>query len=131
MSAVGIKNRAGYMAPADLHAKEWTPGQWHLFDPFTGAGLPRAPGVYVFFFDGRPVYIGSSNNLQGRLWQHRFEYARVSSDQHTPWGFQPGYTVITGKLRVSFRYGEWAMTELRLIKRLQPRYNIHHRARRS
>ena len=33
--------------------------------------LPRSPGLYVFYEDGRPLYVGRSNNLRNRVQRHR------------------------------------------------------------
>lgn len=99
------KNPSSYMAPANLHARDWTPGRWLQFDPFNGWGLPAAPGVYVYFMDG----------------------AALANSQRTPWGIVGPAVLITGKLKVSRRYGDWAMQELRLIRALSPRFNLHHK----
>jgi hypothetical protein len=31
-------------------------------------GIPAGPGVYAFYRDGKPVYIGKAGSLQRRLW---------------------------------------------------------------
>ncbi|MHB8355527.1 MAG: GIY-YIG nuclease family protein [Vulcanimicrobiaceae bacterium] len=37
---------------------------------FAVSGLPTASGVYVFFVDGVPRYVGRAENLKGRLYQY-------------------------------------------------------------
>lgn len=82
-------------------------------------GRPTVPrvgaGVYAIYFDGDLVYIGSGVNLQGRITAHEW-FLRHSIDWQTP-----GRVVI--KFRRSRRYGDWAMIELRLLRRLSPRLN--------
>jgi hypothetical protein len=100
----------------------WRPGVWRSFSPFDADGLPQLPAVYAIYFDGELVYIGQTSNLRGRFKSHnvRHGYAR---NFHTPWGSLPGTAAITAKAKPSRRYGDWAMIELRLIRRLRPRLN--------
>lgn len=75
---------------------------------------------YVVFGDGRLIYIGSTINMQSRFHQHNIVFARYSHSVDTPWG---RFRDVTIKYRPSMKYGDWAMIELRLIRRLQPTGN--------
>lgn len=78
--------------------------------------LPRSPGVYAIYLDGRLAYIGQSVDLRNRLSEHRIRQG-YDHNVHTDWG-----TFKTMQIKISFsrRYGDWAMRELRLIRRLRP-----------
>lgn len=97
---------------------------WATVDPVHAElnGLPRVAGVYAIYFDNELVYIGQSNDLGARLVRHgiKFGYAR---NIHTPWGSVPDSVKVTAKVKRSRRTGDWAMWEIRLIQRLQPRFN--------
>lgn len=82
--------------------------------------FPDSPGCYVIYVDDRIVYVGQTTSLLKRLRSYKFNYAHYSGVVKTPWG---NCERIRVKYRIPKRYGEWAMTELRLIKRLQPIYN--------
>lgn len=101
----------------------WMPGRWREFDPLAHVDLPlNMPAVYAIYIDGELVYIGQTANLRGRFQTHHLRpgYAR---NIITPWGDLPGSAKITAKAKPSRRYGDWAMIELRLIRRLRPRLN--------
>lgn len=78
--------------------------------------LPRAPGVYAIYLDGRLAYIGQTVDLRNRLAEHRLRdgYAK---NVHTEWGT---FKTLVLKISLSRGYGDWAMRELRLIRRLRP-----------
>jgi excinuclease UvrABC nuclease subunit len=84
--------------------------------------LPRAAGVYAIFFDGELVYVGQSSDLGARLVRHRFQYG-YAKNIHTPWGSFPDSIKLTAKVKLSRVVGDWAMWEIRLIRRLKPRFN--------
>lgn len=84
--------------------------------------LPTKPGVYVIKFNNEVVYIGQSNNLRSRITRHQIRYG-YARNIITPWGDVSDTTRVTCKYRVSRRLGDWAMWEIRLIDRLQPRFN--------
>lgn len=87
------------------------------FDNF----IPTVAGCYVVYCDNVLCYVGQSINLYKRIYHnHSFNYARYSNAIETPWGRCRDLTI---KYRLPIRYGDWAMIELRLIKRLQPRFN--------
>lgn len=90
--------------------------------------IPAIAGVYAIYFDGDLVYIGQSVNVRNRWCEHqiRLGYAK---NIITPWGDIPDKTVVTFKVSASRRYGDWAMRELRLIRRLKPLFNIQGKGR--
>jgi hypothetical protein len=67
--------------------------------------LPKVAACYAIYVDGRLVYIGQA-----------------------PWG--SGSRIVV-KYRQSRKYGDWAMVELRLIRRLSPSGNRVHVRRAS
>jgi hypothetical protein len=86
---------------------------------YPGSRPPTIACVYVFYGNGRPVYIGSTSNLFARLHGHRI--SRLSAHRWaTPWGT---FRTLWVKYRIAKRYGEWAMAELRLIRRVPTEAN--------
>ena len=81
--------------------------------------FPPVAGCYVIYLDGKIGYIGCSLNLRERIRVHRIRWS-YGSDIITPWGH---FSRLHVKYKVTQKYGDWAMLELRLIRRLQPRYN--------
>lgn len=103
--------------------------KWHEFRLFPSRDkhvLPNKPCVYAIYFDGLLVYVGQTNRLANRFSGHAFRYG-FGKEIITPWGECAGDTHITIKAKFSERLGDWAMWEIRLISRLQPRFNTHHR----
>jgi hypothetical protein len=101
-------------------------GAWKSFDVFSDpcVSVPfDGPACYAVYIDGGLVYIGSTVNLRCRLAGHKIQISRYSSWIITPWG--DGRTVFV-KYRPSRSYGDWAMVELRLLRRLKPKGNIAH-----
>jgi len=96
---------------------------WNKLDIFRNSHkIPEVSCVYVFYFDGRLVYIGSTNNLKKRISQYQF---RVSHGEIlTHWGRFERDTIIEVKYKTSKKYAYWLMLEARLIKRIQPIFNI-------
>lgn len=92
--------------------------------------MPYLPGVYAVYFDKDLVYIGSTNNLRNRFSGHAFRYG-YAKNIVTPWQTIPDSTVITVKYRKTKKLGEWAMREVRLINRVQPLFNSHHKGKKS
>ena len=74
---------------------------------------PAWPCCYAIFIDGALVYIGQTENLQRRMQQHRNKGATKGVDRSR----------LVLKAKLPRRFGEWAMTEIRLIKRLRPMLN--------
>lgn len=86
------------------------------------------PGVYAIYVDGELVYIGQSVNIRNRLKMHNIRYSYGNSII-VPWGDGRCKTCHV-KVSYSKKYGDWAMRELRLIKRLKPKFNVLHVGRR-
>lgn len=107
------------------HIGDYAAGRWFAFDPVHLPQFPACGAVYVVFFDGLPVYVGQSSNLRRRFFRHQIRYG-YGKFTMTPWGHIPDTVKITAKAKFSVRYGDWAMWELRLIKRLRPRFNTAH-----
>lgn len=108
--------------------------RWQQFDildygPNGRLSIPARPGVYVIYFDGRPVYVGQSANLRARVSGHRIRHG-YGKTIHTPWEELPHTAAVTVKVKCSRRIGDWAMWEIRLIARLRPEFNVHHQCRR-
>lgn len=82
--------------------------------------LPGTPGCYAIYEDDELVYIGSSFNIRDRIKSHPIEISHYSNTLETPWGVFRNWKI---KFKTSVRYGDWAMIELRLINRLQPKFN--------
>lgn len=93
---------------------------WVTADPTIYWDLPAVPAVYALVLDGRVMYVGQSTNLFRRFNAYRMRLA-YSDGTLTPWGQVPGELVL--KYSPSRRYGDWAMRELRLIRRLRPAWN--------
>jgi len=96
---------------------------WKSLDLFRDSyKIPLVSCVYAFYFNGELVYIGSTINLKARLISYRFriQFGKLM----TKWGIFDIDTKVIVKYRVSVKYAEWLMVEARLIKRLQPKYNI-------
>lgn len=84
--------------------------------------LPAKAGVYVILQGKRKrtvLYVGQSTNVRDRFRGYRI---RMMADGTyvTPWG---QFANLTLKFSLSRRFGDWAMRELRLIRRLQPALN--------
>lgn len=101
--------------------------KWKEFTLFPGRSrLPDKACVYAVYFDGILKYVGQSNSLSNRFSGHAFRYG-YAKNIITPWGEFPSGTRIEVKAKFSERLGDWAMWEIRLIARLHPIFNTHHR----
>lgn len=107
-----------------IRRSAWTRKVW----PFSR--LPSKPAVYAIYFDGELKYIGQSSNLASRF-SERARGIRYGLKQniHTPWGEFPDETSIAIKYHHGWKYGDWAMREIRLICKLKPDFNTHHKRR--
>ncbi len=93
--------------------------RWVSIEPAKALVIPAEPACYVVYCDGKIGYIGQAANLRTRLYSYRIRYSYGSSTI-TPWG---QFNEVIVKYRRSRHYGDWAMAELRLIRRLQPPFN--------
>ncbi len=57
--------------------------------------------------------------LRQRIGSYRIR-PTYGTGHFTPWG---QFNRVVVKVKTSYRYGDWAMRELRLIRRLKPDYN--------
>ncbi len=81
--------------------------------------FPPRPGCYAIYLDGRLVYVGSTQSLRDRLTTYRIREG-YGGGYLTPWG---QFDSVRIKVRRSVRFGDWAMYELRMIRRLKPPLN--------
>lgn len=77
---------------------------------------PKGPGVYIFYQDDKPLYVGKASNLKNRLQS----YLRIA-DLKTEALHKETTDLELIKLRSNI---EALIEESRLIKELKPRYNI-------
>lgn len=104
---------------------------WKTIDLYSK--IPEVACCYVIYFVheyiGRIVYVGSTKNLSKRISGHRLRPAVLLDDKTKEYsygitsskmGVAP-YAIV--KYRESLEYGDWAMIELKLIKRLKPKFN--------
>lgn len=100
-------------------------GKWAGFDFMKNRhDLPVVACCYVIYFDGLPLYVGSTNNLRNRFCGRMSIRNGYAKDIKTPWGDFPNKTKITMKIKPTKKYGDWLMIEARLIKKLKPKLNI-------
>jgi hypothetical protein len=96
------------------------PTSWVSADPLKYWALPEVPAVYVICVNGRAMYVGQTINLFRRFNAYRMR-AAFGVGALTPWGQVEGDLSL--KFSRSRRFGDWAMRELRLIRRLRPVWN--------
>lgn len=80
--------------------------------------FPSTPACYVVFEGKKLLYVGSAINLRGRLNCHRIYEGMI--------GYRQGVcnpAKVTIAYRPTVKYGDWAMVEIRLIRRLKPPIN--------
>lgn len=95
---------------------------WVTSDPFSTWKLPTCAAVYVISINGVAVYVGQSNSLRQRIQFHKFRYG-YGRNMILPWCDIHDTNHVTIKYKTTKVIGDWAMWEIRLIHRLQPRYN--------
>lgn len=79
--------------------------------------LPEVPGVYTFWKDGSPIYIGKSVNLKSRLNSYLAVTLGVKTAQMVTEAEEVTYIEVTSDL-------ESLLLESYLIKKHKPKYNI-------
>lgn len=103
---------------------------WRQFT-YGNCNPPALAACYAIFGDGELLYVGSTECLAARTRGHKIQFQQVirAADGggatrlnvvSTPWG---DFKNVTIKYRPAVKFGDWAMVELRLIRRLQPRGN--------
>ena|SRR3990167_1941 len=90
--------------------------------------MPRAAAVYAVYLNAELCYIGQSVDLRNRFYEHKIRYG-YGKTIILPWCDVHDEAEIVIKASTSRRYGDWAMRELRLIRRLKPRFNRNGRGR--
>lgn len=80
---------------------------WFSF--YLNERLPEWPCCYAVYLDNELIYIGQTENLLSRFRQHRSK---------KEW-FDYGGRILL-KVKLPRKYGQWAMDEIRLLKRLRP-----------
>lgn len=96
----------------------WKKTKWQNYKTF-----PEISCVYVFYINDEVVYIGSTVNLRARMSAYKF--LKVDGFLKTPWRKKVDLdSKVELKYKGSKKYAYWLMLEARLIKRLQPKYNI-------
>ena len=90
------------------------------------ADSPNVPCVYCVKLNDEIVYVGSTRRFRTRFYEHKFRYG-YAKDVILPWAEISINDTLSVKVSLSKKYGDWAMRELRLIKRLRPIFNIAHK----
>lgn len=109
--------------------RDITGTRWIKFNALRPSLMPAEAACYAVYWNGRLVYIGQTTDLRNRFHLHNFRLG-YANNIHTPWGHNcPDTDVFTVKARFSERLGDWAMREIRLIRRLRPEFNSHHKGR--
>lgn len=99
---------------------EYRVGRWITFGFEEPEDLPHVTCCYVVLSPGwGPVYVGQTVNLRTRFKQHGFRIVdgRWVSKKRGAW------KALVFKRRIVERFGDWAMHERRLIRRLRPSHN--------
>lgn len=105
--------------------------KWKKYGLYPEYGeLPAKPCVYAVYFDDELVYIGQTNSLRNRFSGHAFRYG-YSKCIITPWQEVPMSVKIEIKAKFSEKIGDWAMWEIRLIRKLKPIFNSHYKNKRK
>ena len=98
---------------------------WKKLNPCDIASVPNTPCVYCFIHKNVVVYVGSTLRFRSRFYEHNIRYG-YAKNIVTPWGsFDDGSVLL--KIKPFKKYGDWAMNELRLIKKLKPIFNKTHK----
>lgn len=100
--------------------------RWFQFDPLRGDWPPAVPGVYVFLVPGQVLYVGSGVDIRARVKSHM--RSTPSTRRFASWW---NCEDLYGKWSPSVRRGDWAMREIRLIRRLRPASNSQHNVTRK
>ena len=91
--------------------------------------LPEVAACYAIYKNsGELVYIGSTKNLSERMAGHR--HGGPNGKPRSSMKISEMRQMVI-KYKTSKRYGEWLMTEARLIRRLKPPLNFNGRPRKS
>lgn len=75
----------------------------------------------MFTVQGRTIYVGQTFLLRTRMLQHDCQMSYSPNWWHTKWG---QYEHLRCRVKYARKYGESLMDEARLIRKLQPEFNI-------
>ncbi len=85
------------------------------------AKAPSSPGVYIFYSQKKPIYIGKASNLKARILSH-FQAAKLDPKERLL--TQTADKISFLKTDSDFRS---ILLEAKLINKYQPRYNVRSR----
>ncbi len=105
--------------PASLPPNRKSQWVFYRYDISDTWDICASPGCYVIYLDDKVGYIGQSTDVRKRIQNHGIRYG-YSNHLITPWG---KFLSVSAKVRYGVKLGDWAMREVRLISRLQPRFN--------
>lgn len=92
--------------------------KWITIDFLIPRAFAERSAVYVIYIDNKLVYVGESINLYNRMTSYRGNEIKICNGKiSTIWG--KGFSVYV-KAKYPSKYGEEAMIERRLIRRLRP-----------
>jgi hypothetical protein len=104
-------------------------------DTGIGVPLPAIPGLYALYLQNEIVYIGQSDNIQKRFWQHRKHLKMLFNDLGKDYYIFYGYvTKASYSPRMYWKFSfdpaleSRLFREKRLIKKCQPVCNRMHKA---
>lgn len=86
-------------------------------NPNTYQGLPESAGIYVFFKNLRPIYIGKATNLKRRVSSYFDLNLEVKTSRMMSKAQDLSYIQVTSEL-------EALLLEARLIRLYMPKYNV-------
>lgn len=103
--------------PPDHKGSKWIR---YEYDSNIDSWFPHEkPGAYVIYGNGKLLYVGQAINVRKRFYNYRLRFG-YGGGIITPWGY---FHSIVAKIHYSEKYGDWAMREIRLIRRLRPPMN--------
>ena len=94
--------------------------------------IPYCSGVYAIYFYplkkkvAELIYIGSALSLKKRILTYKLDNYSIGGGMNTSFGYT-GDVII--KFKIVKEYGKWLMDEAKLIRRLNPKFNVYHKAR--
>jgi hypothetical protein len=110
----------------EIHMSRWEKFSAKLS---TNASDPNCPGVYVFSFAERVVYVGMSGNIRNRMRGHKI--ANVCGPNlhdgyvRTPWGNLPWADgKFSAKYKATGSCADALALEGKLIRKIRPEFNI-------
>lgn len=99
---------------------------WITYDASDKSKILDKPGCYVIYLDGQLSYIGQAKSAARRIGSYGIKFGYGSGIFHCVGGADGQARSLLIKIRYSTRIGDWAMREIRLIRKLQPPLNYAH-----